>query len=237
MSVILEALQKANTGDADRTGSITRGVDVRPTSKLKLKPESPVRLIALIGSFVIVLIVGAAGAAAFYWVIEHRAQFTFGFNPTPVTAAAPGSDAKPTQASPANAADTQPKPATSPGADLPPPVPLQVAAAAPAAAALPAVPVSTQALPPPPVGQAASQSGQPPVANAAASAPSPAAPANPFVLGTILCGEANDCSAMINGRTLHRGEMIKDHRVTEITSTQVKLQRGVEEPITLSLFR
>jgi hypothetical protein len=78
---------------------------------------------------------------------------------------------------------------------------------------------------------------QPAAAGAATQPTAVATPANPFSLGTILCGDAHDCSAMINGHTVHRGEMIKDYRVIEITTTQVRLQRGSEAPIVLSLFR
>lgn len=224
MSVILEALQKAHTTDGKRTSAESRVVDVRPANGVKIRPASPLRMVWLCISFFVLVLVGAAGAGAFYWVLEHRNQFTFGFAPaavTPAVAVVPSpapaaSDANPNPAQPVN------NPESAKTADLPPPVPIQ-AVAQPTA-------VSTQALPPPPVAApAATQAG-------AAGNPAPTAAA-PFALGTILCADGNDCAAIVNGKTVHRGDMIREHRVIEITSTEVRLQHNAEPPIVLSLFR
>jgi hypothetical protein len=228
VSVILEALQKAHTTDGKRTSAESRVVDVRPANGVKIRPASPLRIVWLCISFLLLLVVGAAGAGAFYWVLEHRSQFTFGFSPVAVA---------PTVAPPAQAqADTPgPKqivsssatiPETAKSADLPPPVPIQ-AVAQPTA-------VSTQALPPPPVGAPAAVGAA--TQSAAAGNVSPT-PASLFALGTILFGDGNDCAAIVNGKTVHRGDMIKEHRVVDITSTEVRLQRNTEPPVVLSLFR
>ncbi|MGI8907014.1 MAG: hypothetical protein ACR2IE_11055 [Candidatus Sumerlaeaceae bacterium] len=209
MSVILEALQKARVDDPAPGPAASRVVDVHPARGVKLRNETPRRLLWLVSSVMILMVVGGAGAAAFYWVMEHRNQFSFGLKPQPVS-----SGAAPTA--------TLPVPRKSQPSELPQPVALQSAPPVALQSAPPLAAVPSQvALPPPPV---------------AAATPAPA-PATPFSLGTILCGEGNDCTAMVNGRTVHRGDQVKDHRVVEITSTEVRLQRGTETPVVLSLSR
>lgn len=221
MSVILEALQKAHTSDGKRSPSESRVVDVRPANGVKIKTGSSLRVVWLCVSVLILLLVGAAGAGAFYWVMEHRSQFTFGFSPVPASPAAPARVPR--------LAEERVQKSVEPAkpADLPPPVPIQTVAQLPA--------VSTQALPPPPVAPNVAA----PAAAAIAPAASPAAVASAplFSLGTILCGDGNDCAAIVNGKTLHRGEMIKEHRVMDITATEVRLQHNTEPPIVLSLLR
>ena len=217
MSVILEALQKARTDDP-REGNASRVVDVRPANGVTMRRPSALRAIWLVTSLVILLVVASAGTGAFYWVISHREQFSFGIRPR---ASEPASSLSQSPAQPTPAVVATPL-----VADLPPPVPMQSVVPTPAAP-------SQAALPPPPVGATTAVAASPNPAVSVATA----TPANPFSLGTILCGDANDCSAVVNGRTLHRGEMYKEFRVMEITSTEVRLQRGTEAPVVLSLLR
>jgi hypothetical protein len=222
MSVILEALQKAHVTDAKVGPAATRVVDVAPPRGVKLRPTSPAQVVWLLTSLLILGVVAAAGITAFYWIVKHRDQFTFGVIQRPVTEQ--------------SSLQAQPPQRSTNLSELPQPVALETVKA------IPVLP-SQVALPPPPVvGQLATAGTAAPASQAVQRGGQTVVavdrtPAAPFSLGTILCGDGNDCSAMINGRTVHRGEMVKEHKVLEITPTEVRLQRGNEPPVVLSLAR
>jgi hypothetical protein len=208
--------------------------------------KSPFRIVWLLMSFMILLFVGAAGAAAFYWVLQHRDNFSlFGLTPPNARVSVPVAAAQPVNGETAPTAA-----ANETAAELPAPVALEAVkrpAATPSLAYLPPPPVPAAAVAQPVAAQSVqTQAGAAQLASSlagpaaaaavqvgASASPTPA----PFALGTILCGDAHDCSAVVNGHTVHRGEVIRDFRVIEITTTQVRLQRGSEAPIVLSLFR
>lgn len=248
MSVILDALHKAREDRGDAHHLTSRVVDMPRQAPLLVKnTRSPWRslfLLASLGSLLIMVVVLAA--AAWWWFGDSGRRTRVG-DLIASTFQGSAMAKSPAPAEPPAAATSLVQTAAMVPVDLPPPValnalPVQAPAVVPTppTASVPAAPqvapgVPVQAAPPAvaPVQSAALTASA--VGTPAASGQVAAASAPAWRLGTIMCDDGQDCAAVVNGRTVRVGDVVREHKVMAVTATDVTLQHGGDAPLVLSL--